>query len=364
MEKCHPYIYSLDRDNVNDYDKEKILKLYECGVQRGLIHEDDCVEDQVIDNGEIDIDNGSLCGGPTDSLTGTTMDNTMTKPSVNNCYYNVLYSAVKDGCLKMGPFYSRATNEKDAINDCREFLSQNGYEDIEIMAVEHNAVEQIETGNDSSEEFTDDKSFEMYEDDSVEFEKQETGDTSSSDAEQEMKKEDNPEKEVEKVADEFEKDEKPAEDAESEDKGEEKEETAEEKDDKKDDAEVKDEEKAEDKKEDKKEDEKKEDKNKENSDEEKKEDDKAEEVKKYEEDKEDEKKLTGDEKAALKEEYNKIFKDVLGKMGLEKSIDDMTLEERTSFYEKMSEKWTKNDPSEFMTDKEQAELNKKVIKNK
>ena len=39
--------------------------------------------------------------------------------------------------------------------------------------------------------------------------------------------------------------------------------------------------------------------------------------------------------------------------------DETSLED---FYSKLAKKWTKNDPSEFMTDKEQEKLNKLVIK--
>lgn len=40
MEKCHPYLFTLDRANVHDADKKKVDELYECGVKRGFISED------------------------------------------------------------------------------------------------------------------------------------------------------------------------------------------------------------------------------------------------------------------------------------------------------------------------------------
>ena len=46
----------------------------------------------------------------------------------------------------------------------------------------------------------------------------------------------------------------------------------------------------------------------------------------------------------------------------DKSVEEMTLSEKNDFYSKLAKKWTKNDPSEFMTDKEQEKLNKTVIK--
>ena len=49
-------------------------------------------------------------------------------------------------------------------------------------------------------------------------------------------------------------------------------------------------------------------------------------------------------------------------MKIDKSVEEMSLSEKNDFYSKLAKKWTKNDPSEFMTDKEQEKLNKTVIK--
>lgn len=57
-----------------------------------------------------------------------------------------------------------------------------------------------------------------------------------------------------------------------------------------------------------------------------------------------------------------MFKTVLPKVSTEKSFSEMTIAEKTDFLTKLSEKWTKNDPSEFLSDKDQEKLNKVVAK--
>ena len=77
---------------------------------------------------------------------------------------------------------------------------------------------------------------------------------------------------------------------------------------------------------------------------------------------EKEEKLSTEEKKALKDEYTSTFRSILIDMKVDKSVEEMTLSEKNDFYSKLAKKWTKNDPSEFMTDKEQEKLNKTVIK--
>ena len=49
-------------------------------------------------------------------------------------------------------------------------------------------------------------------------------------------------------------------------------------------------------------------------------------------------------------------------MAVQKSVKEMTPKEKSTFYGKLAKQWTKNDPSEFMTDEEQEKLDKIVIK--
>ena len=44
-------------------------------------------------------------------------------------------------------------------------------------------------------------------------------------------------------------------------------------------------------------------------------------------------------------------------------FDDLTIAEKVQFFTAMASSWTKNEPNEFMTDKEIEQLNKIVIEN-
>ena len=92
------------------------------------------------------------------------------------------------------------------------------------------------------------------------------------------------------------------------------------------------------------------------------EEDKSDDVKKDDNEEEKEEKLSTEEKKALKDEYTSTFRSILIDMKIDKSVEEMSLSEKNDFYSKLAKKWTKNDPSEFMTDKEQEKLNKTVIK--
>lgn len=70
--------------------------------------------------------------------------------------------------------------------------------------------------------------------------------------------------------------------------------------------------------------------------------------------------LTVDEKNALKTEYTTLFKEILNGLEDKKSVSEMTLEEKMNFLKELSEKWTKNDPVEFMDSDEQEKLDKYV----
>ena len=81
------------------------------------------------------------------------------------------------------------------------------------------------------------------------------------------------------------------------------------------------------------------------------------------EDSEDgEKELDANEKAELKDKYRKTFKNVLSKCKFESSFNDLTLEQKVKFFTELSKAWNKNEPTEFMTDKEVEQLNNVVVK--
>lgn len=58
-----------------------------------------------------------------------------------------------------------------------------------------------------------------------------------------------------------------------------------------------------------------------------------------------------------------MFKAELQKTKLEKSPDEMNNKEKAQFWGAISQKWTKQDPEEFMSQNEIKKLNSTVIKN-
>ena len=68
-------------------------------------------------------------------------------------------------------------------------------------------------------------------------------------------------------------------------------------------------------------------------------------------------------KSELKDEYRRVFKATMLKCKFEdKSFNDLTIEEKVTFFEALAKAWTKNQPSEFMSDKENDQLEEIVVK--
>jgi hypothetical protein len=57
-----------------------------------------------------------------------------------------------------------------------------------------------------------------------------------------------------------------------------------------------------------------------------------------------------------------MFKSELQKTKLQKSVDEMTIKGKADFWGNIAKNWTKQDPEEFMSDKDIEKLNKTVIK--
>lgn len=316
MIKSHAYLYALDMENVDECDKQKIDKLYELGKARGVIQEDDDSEEEDVELSECDIDDDAICGGPSDALTGQEMVPQKTEPVAQSSAFTVLYSAMKNGQIKTGEYFSSATDMEAAKTDCVSNLSPLGYSSIRILGIEqtNNAVELPQS---------------LDEDDSKEYEEQETGasDSSTKDSGQEDSKTDDGSKDAPKDTENP--DEHKKEDSVDSENG---------------------------KKDDDKEEPKIQSDNTEDQNEKEKSDDKQPEEK-------SEQKLTPTQKQVLRDEYVGMFKAELQKTKLEKSVEEMTVKEKAEFWGTIAEKWTKEDPEEFLSDREIEKLNKTVIKN-
>ncbi len=76
---------------------------------------------------------------------------------------------------------------------------------------------------------------------------------------------------------------------------------------------------------------------------------------------EEDKPLTDGEKEILKDEYIQLFKSVLVKQELEKSLEEKRVKEKEKFWKDLSASWDKADPAKFLTSKEQNDLDKVVM---
>jgi hypothetical protein len=77
---------------------------------------------------------------------------------------------------------------------------------------------------------------------------------------------------------------------------------------------------------------------------------------------EEKEELDANKKAELKDKYRRVFKNTLVKCKFDTSFNDLTLEQKVKFFTALSKAWTKNEPNEFMTDKEIEQLNNVVVK--
>ena len=358
MIKCHKYIFDLDPEQLDESDCTKINNLYKLGVDRGFIEDTVDVPDEDLPD--------------TDYTTSEQTTVQQPKPyvapqhSVHVPCYTVMYSAMKDGQIKTGESYSNATNPRAAKADVYAKLSKFGYDNIAILAIEcgdpdcsmdntytfeddilqnrvHNGhfldEEDAEKKEDKSAENTEKKEVQSKEEAPVEkkeeapVEQQE--DNAEKPAEQPTKQ--STEQPTEQPTEDTEKkEEAPAEQSEENADNENNEQSTEDT------------------------------KNSDNSENAETSDGNEETKSSDDNDNEDTNKeeLDDNKKAELKDEYRKTFKNVMIKCQFDnRCFDDLTIAEKVQFFTAMASSWTKNEPNEFMTDKEIEQLNKIVIEN-
>jgi hypothetical protein len=325
MIKSHAYLYALDMENVDESDRKKIDKLYDLGVARGVITdepEDNGSDEDDIDP-NLDNDDENVCGGPQDALTGQEMTPGETTPAKTSSAFTVLYSAMKDGQVKTGEFFSSAVDQDAARSDCLASLSPLGYSNIRVLGIEQ-ANDAVDFQNSDLDTLDEDSKTD------AEDEAQETGDTSAQNQKEENKTETSDGTEGQEGGSEN-KDENPGQNSETTDN----QDTGAD--------------------------------GKENGDsgetEEKPEETADDSGETSSEGEPEQKKLTPTEKGVLKDEFIGMFKAELQATKLEKSPNDMNIKEKADFWNKILEKWKKQDPEEFMSPKEIEKLNNTVIKN-
>lgn len=374
MIKCHKYIFDLDPEQLDESDCTKINNLYKLGVDRGFIEDTIDVPDEDLPDADYTASEQTAVQQP--------------KPYVAPQHlarvpcYTVMYSAMKDGQIKTGESYSNATNPRAAKADVYAKLSKFGYDNIAILAIEcgdpdssmdntytfeddilqnrvHNGhfldEEDAEKKEDKPAEDTEKKEEQPKEEASAEKKEETPAEQSEENAEQpaeqsteqsaEQSAEQPTEQPTEQPAEQS--TEQPAEDIEKKEEvpAEQPEENADNADNEQSTEDAESSGNSE---------------NAETSDgneETKSSDDNSSEDASKEE-------LDDNKKAELKDEYRKTFKNVMTKCQFDnRCFDDLTIAEKVQFFTAMASSWTKNEPNEFMTDKEIEQLNKIVIEN-
>ena len=362
MIKCHKYIFDLDPEQLDESDCTKINNLYKLGVDRGFIEDTVDVPDEDLPDTDYTTSQQTAVQQPKPYIAP--------QHSVHVPCYTVMYSAMKDGQIKTGESYSNATNPRAAKADVYAKLSKFGYDNIAILAIEcgdpdcsmdntYTFEDDILQNRVHNGHFLDEEDTEKKEDKSAEnTEKKE--EQSKEEAPVEKKEEapveqqeDNAEKPAEQPTEQSTKQsteqptEQPTEDTEKKEEApaEQSEENADNENN---------EQSAEDTK------------NSDNSENAETSDGNEETKSSDDNDNEDTNKeeLDDNKKAELKDEYRKTFKNVMIKCQFDnRCFDDLTIAEKVQFFTAMASSWTKNEPNEFMTDKEIEQLNKIVIEN-
>ena len=338
MISAHKYLYNLDMDQLTEEEINKIDQLYKLGCDRGFIVDDLTDWDKPETPEQAEIKQEVKVEEPAQKPVG----GTLFKAKVP-CW-TVIYSATsKDGSIKTGEAYSNAISASAAKADVNAKLSRIGYSNISILAIE--ATDACDCT--SAKACIEDE--EVVEDDMLDG-RVHNNHVSEADDEEEPAEDEGAEEEEETEEDN-------EEDSSEEDSSEDEEQSSE-----KDDA-----------KEDKVEDTKSEESTEASSEEEEDDsedeessDDSEEEESSEEgddgDDGEEKEELDANEKAELKDKYRKTFKNVLVKCKFETSFNDLTLEQKVKFFTELSKAWKKNEPTEFMTDKEVEQLNNIVVK--
>lgn len=335
MISAHKYLYNLDMDQLTEEEISKIDQLYKLGCDRGFIVDDLTDWDKPETPEQAEIKQEVKVEEPAQKPVG----GTLFKAKVP-CW-TVIYSATsKDGSIKTGEAYSNAISASAAKADVNAKLSRIGYSNISILAIEATDACDCTAAKACIEDE------EVVEDDMLDG-RVHNNHVSEADDEEEPAEDEGTEEEEETEEDN-------EEDSSEEDSSEDEEQSSKEDDAKEDKVEdTKSEESTEDGAEEEEDD---------SEDEESSDDSEEEESSEEGDDGEEKEELDANEKAELKDKYRKTFKNVLVKCKFDTSFNDLTLEQKVKFFTELSKAWKKNEPTEFMTDKEVEQLNNIVVK--
>ena len=359
MMSAHKYLYNLDLDQLTEEDIDKIDKLYALGCERGFIQDDLTKWDDELSN-----DAGST--KDTDA-SNPTVDKQPEQKSISGTLFKakipcwtIIYSATsKDGNIKTGEAYSNAISMAAAKADVQAKLSTIGYSNISILAIEatdecdyaaQNAVNAQTESNVHEDDMLKGRAHNAHvaEDDESEADGSNDSSSDSDETEDDADGNDDSSGDGENadsagtVDDDSSDDDSSDDDSEDDSKSDDDSNS-----DDGDDSEDFEDDDSDDSKDDSDEDDSKDDDDSDSDD----------------DDDDDKKELDANQKSELKDKYRKAFKNTLVKCKFDTSFNDLTLEQKVKFFTELSKAWHKNEPTEFMTDKEVEQLNNIVVKS-
>lgn len=329
MIASHKYLYNLDLDQLSEDEECKIDQLYKLGCDRGFIIDDLTKYDDNVETSK-----------------NSTPSQTDVEFKENIPCWTVIYSATdKNGQIKTGEAYSNAISSAAAKADVNSKLSQIGYSNITILAIEQCETPVAENdilndrnhNNHISIPEADDEEDSGESDDSAD-EEEDTDDTESSDSDEETTDTSDTDDEDTEVSGDEDSDDATSDDKDSEG-GEDSDDLSDNEDSDEDDSDDED-----------------------SDDDDDSDDDSSDDSSDDEDSDEEKEELDANKKAELKDKYRRVFKNTLVKCKFDTSFNDLTLEQKVKFFTALSKAWTKNEPNEFMTDKEIEQLNNVVVK--
>jgi pilus assembly protein FimV len=156
FEKCHTYLLNLNVEDLNESEVKKINQLYETAKEYGLISpEQDITNDfedddpqNVTEDNNVYMDQ-AVATAPGNPIPPVAQPVAPTEPA-----FICRYTAVQDGKMRTGEFYSNASSANDAREDAYGALTMIGLGNVKIIAVEgDNQPVAVSTTNDEESEF-------------------------------------------------------------------------------------------------------------------------------------------------------------------------------------------------------------------
>lgn len=127
MEQSHKFLFDVDFDQLDDDTINKVNELYDLAISQGLLNTDQEEELDATSDVQETPDGVSSEGDVSEVVPSTR--------NMVNCY-TCFYSAIKNGEIKTGECYSNAPSPEQAKVDAISKLTQIGFTDINIIAIE------------------------------------------------------------------------------------------------------------------------------------------------------------------------------------------------------------------------------------